>query len=89
MDANSHVLWLFAYTIINELGVLSWERIEVFATAGSCLSHLEIAQISEVRIVELHKLAARRAECCNFLAVAEREVIKEVVQVGVGLNVDG
>ncbi len=88
VDRDREVVGTPADGGVDELGVGVRELVRVVATLDGALPHHRIAQVGEVRVVELDVPATGRVEGVDLGAVHRRQVGEEHLQVGVGVDVD-
>lgn len=89
MDGDSHVLWCILDSGVDQGSVLSGQDVEVLSSSSGGLSHLQVAKVSQVGVIELNEGAAGFAECLDLGTVGGSQILEEVIEVGVGLDVDG
>jgi hypothetical protein len=73
---------------IDEAGVATRELVGIVAAAARTLAHLRIAQIREVRVVELHVGAACCAECLQLRAITCGHVGIEILEIWIRVFAD-
>ena len=74
---------------IDQRRILPRQRVHVLPAARGGRAHVGVAQVGEVRVVELDVAAAGFVERVDLLPVDGGEVGEEDVQVGVGVDVNG
>jgi hypothetical protein len=88
VDGNGHVLGSIFDGRVDELSILSGERIQVLSSTGCCFSHVQVAQVSKIGIIELDKGASSFGESLDFRSISGSQILEEVVEVGVGSNIN-
>lgn len=88
VNCNGHVLGCIAYSSVDQAGILAWESIEVFTTAGSSLAHVQITKIGEIGVVELNKSAACLGQSFDLGTVCSSQILEEVIEIGVSLDIN-
>ena len=88
MDRDREVVGTTVDGGVDELGVGVRERVGVVATIDGALPHHRIAQVREVRVVELDVPATGDVEGVDLGAIDRRQVGEEHLEVGVGVDVD-
>ena len=73
---------------VDQLGVGVRQRVGIVAALDGAGAHHRIAQVGEVGVVELDVAAAGGVEGVDLGAVARGEIGEELVEVGVGVDVD-
>ena len=89
VDPDGHVLGPLRDGGVDQRRVLPCQHVGVAVPLLGLGAHLGVAEICEVRVVELHKAAARLVQVRELLLEHAREVLEEGVQARVGLFVDG
>lgn len=89
MDGDGHVLWLVLDGRVDESSILSWEGIQILSSASSGLSHIQVAKVGQVGVVELDESAASLAESLDLGTIGSSQILKEVVEVRVGGDING
>ena len=75
--------------LVDQRGVRPRQHVRVVAAVDRTLAHDRIAEVGEVGVVELQVPAAGGVEGGDLVPIARRQVGEELVQVRVGLDVDG
>ena len=88
VDGDDEVVGAAGDDGVDQLGVGVGELVGILAALDGTGAHHRVAQVGEVGVVELHVPTARRVEGVELGAVARREVGEELLQVGVGVEVD-
>ena len=88
MDRDREVVGTAADGGVDELGVGVRERVGVVAALDGALPHHRIAQVGEVRVVELDVPATGGVQGVDLLAIYRRQIGEEHLEVGVGVDVD-
>lgn len=89
VDPDGHVLGPLGDGGVDERGILPREDVGVAVPLLGLGAHLGVAEVGEVRVVELHEAAPGGVEVGELLLEDAREVVEEGLQRGIGRLVDG
>ena len=86
--ADDEVVGTAGDDVVDQLGVGVGEGVGIVAPLGGTGAHHRVAEVGEVGVVELHVATAGRVEGVELGAVARGEIGEELLEVGIGIEVD-
>ncbi len=88
MHANGHSRRLLIEQAIDEHRIAMRQFIGIVAALTRGLAHFVVAEVGEVRIVELHQCATRLGQRMQLRGVSIGDILVKLLQIGIRLLAD-
>src|SRR5690606_30465105 len=88
VNADGHVVRPAGDRIVDQPRVRARQRVDVLAALARAFAHLLVAEVREIRVVDLQVAASGRGEIRDLLSEHARDVREKLVHLGIHVRID-